>query len=203
MRAARIALSTLAAVGLSAAATRAADSGGASLNPIGATTVSTTTSTAALSASAPSSSGGAPLPTETRTTTTTTTTTTVTTTASAITQTISPLPPFSTTGGISVAATDASDPYVYSVAWTCAGRCVVAERRGPDTSSPVASRIAGGNSVTILCQTHGSTVHSRAGSSDVWDRLTDGEWVPDAFLTTPSHGTVSPGLPSCLLATLG
>jgi hypothetical protein len=33
---------------------------------------------------------------------------------------------------------------VYSVAWNCTGNCVVAERSGPDTASPVASRIAGG-----------------------------------------------------------
>lgn len=71
------------------------------------------------------------------------------------------------------------------------------------TTSTVVGRIDEGDAVSVWCQTIGPVVHSGGVSSPVWDQLRDGDWVPDVYVTTPRHGGFTPGLPSCLLPTLG
>ena len=118
------------------------------------------------------------------------------------TQTLSPTPAFVRNGGVSIAATQPVSG-MYSISWTCDQGCAVAVRSGPTTTSPVVGRIGDGDAVAVLCQTTGPVVRSGSVSSSVWDELRDGDWVPDIYVTTPSHAGFTPGLPSCLLPTLG
>jgi hypothetical protein len=118
------------------------------------------------------------------------------------TQTLSPTPAFVRDGGVSIAASQ-SGSGVYSISWTCTEGCAVAVRSGPTTTSAVVGRIDEGDAVSVWCQTIGPVVHSGGVSSPVWDQLRDGDWVPDVYVTTPTHGGFTPGLPSCLLPTLG
>lgn len=49
-----------------------------------------------------------------------------------------------------------------------------------------------GSSVTILCQTSGSSVTGTYGTSSIWDMISDGGFVSDAYVYTGSDGTVAP-----------
>ncbi len=66
-------------------------------------------------------------------------------------------------------------------------------RTGPSTSYPVARTIPSGTSISVLCQTTGSTV----GTTKVWDRLSDGNYVSDYYVSTPSRTSFSKPLPRC------
>ncbi|TDD70199.1 DUF1906 domain-containing protein [Jiangella aurantiaca] len=66
-------------------------------------------------------------------------------------------------------------------------------RTGPSTAYPVTRSIAPGATVAVICQGHGQQV----GTSAVWDRLTDGSWVADYYISTPSNTTFSSILPRC------
>ncbi|TDC46557.1 DUF1906 domain-containing protein [Jiangella ureilytica] len=66
-------------------------------------------------------------------------------------------------------------------------------RTGPSTAYPVARSIAAGATVAVVCQGHGQAV----GTSAVWNRLTDGSWVTDYYVSTPSNTTFSSALPRC------
>ncbi len=55
-------------------------------------------------------------------------------------------------------------------------------RSAPSTSASVVTTYPSGGTVTVLCQTPGSTV----GSTAVWDRLSDGNYVSDAYVNTAS-----------------
>lgn len=66
-------------------------------------------------------------------------------------------------------------------------------RSGPSTSYPVMSTYPPGATVKVVCQTPGSTV----GSTSVWDKLSDGHYVTDYYLSTPSSTTYSAPLPRC------
>jgi hypothetical protein len=67
-------------------------------------------------------------------------------------------------------------------------------RTGPSTSFAVVKGYPNGASVPVLCQTPGAKV----GTSTVWNRLTDGSYVSDFYLSTPSQSSWSPPLPRCL-----
>ena len=66
-------------------------------------------------------------------------------------------------------------------------------RRGPSTASSVAKTYSNGATLAVICQTPGSLV----GSTSVWDKLTDGTYVTDLYVSTPSKTTYSPPLPRC------
>lgn len=66
-------------------------------------------------------------------------------------------------------------------------------RRAPSTSSPVVRTYAPGATVQVLCQSYGSKV----GTTSVWDRLVDGTWVTDHYVSTPSSTGTSAPLPRC------
>lgn len=67
-------------------------------------------------------------------------------------------------------------------------------RSGPGASFAERGTIADGASVDIGCTTRGSTVLGVFGESDLWNRLTDGRWVSDAFIFT---GTDDPAAAPC------
>jgi len=50
---------------------------------------------------------------------------------------------------------------------------------------------ADGASVTILCQTTGSSVTGTYGTSNIWDMISNGGFVSDAYVYTGSDGTVA------------
>ena len=66
-------------------------------------------------------------------------------------------------------------------------------RRGPSTANSIAKTYATGATVQVICQTPGSPV----GTTSVWDKLTDGTYVTDYYVSTPSKTTYSPPLPRC------
>lgn len=66
-------------------------------------------------------------------------------------------------------------------------------RTGPSTSYPVARSHAPGSTLSVVCQASGKKV----GTSSVWDRLSDGTWVSDYYVSTPSSSGFSSALPLC------
>lgn len=68
-------------------------------------------------------------------------------------------------------------------------------RSGPGTSHSVVGTIGGGQSVTIVCQKTGTTHTGPWGSTSLWDKLSTGKWISDAFVYTGSNGAVAPTCP--------
>jgi uncharacterized protein YraI len=66
-------------------------------------------------------------------------------------------------------------------------------RSGPSTSYPIVAKYSSGASLSVICQTTGE----RVGSTGVWDRLTNGAWVADYYVSTPSKTTYSAPLQQC------
>lgn len=66
-------------------------------------------------------------------------------------------------------------------------------RTGPGPGYPVVRSHAPGSTLPVLCQGHGTKV----GTTAVWDRLSNGTWVSDFHLATPSNTTFSASLPRC------
>ncbi len=64
---------------------------------------------------------------------------------------------------------------------------------GPHTGDAVVGSVASGASVTIDCQTHGTTVTGKYGTSDIWDHIpAKGGYITDTYVYTGSDGTVAP-----------
>jgi uncharacterized protein YraI len=74
---------------------------------------------------------------------------------------------------------------------TSAGR--LNARSGPATSYPIVTKYSSGASLSVMCQGSGEKV----GSTRVWDRLTNGAWVADYYVSTPSKTTYSAPLQKC------
>lgn len=153
-----------------------------------AVTTSSATTTTTTAAAPQTDSGGAQLGDST----TTVSTTTTTSTAAPHSQ---PASAITADGGAAIDGPIATVP-VYTVLWTCTSDCRLAEHRDPSTGSRVIAHIDDGAQVTIVCQTVGSLVREPGESSRTWDRLTNGRWISDLFVTTSASG-----LPTCLRAT--
>ncbi|WP_410586480.1 hypothetical protein [Amycolatopsis sp. lyj-23] len=72
-------------------------------------------------------------------------------------------------------------------------------RATPSTSGSSVGSIADGTAVTISCQTNGSTVDGKYGTSDIWDKVGNG-YVSDAYVYTGSDGRVAPDCAGSTLA---
>ncbi len=68
-------------------------------------------------------------------------------------------------------------------------------RSGPSTSSPVIRRLGAGSTASVVCQVAGTG--PAVGGTGIWDRLSDGSFVSDRYLSTPSKTTFSAPLPRC------
>jgi len=79
--------------------------------------------------------------------------------------------------------------YPYKVTGTTA----LNARTGPSTSYPVAATYAPGSSLAVVCQAPGSKV----GTTAVWDKLSNGRYVSDYYVSTPSNTGYSSPLPRC------
>ncbi|MGW4206190.1 glycoside hydrolase domain-containing protein, partial [Streptomyces sp. NPDC004726] len=66
-------------------------------------------------------------------------------------------------------------------------------RTGPSTNYTTAKTHAPGAALRVVCQTPGSSV----GGTAVWDKLSDGTYVSDRYVSTPSKTTYSAPLPRC------
>ncbi|WP_410674067.1 hypothetical protein [Amycolatopsis sp. cmx-4-68] len=72
-------------------------------------------------------------------------------------------------------------------------------RATPSTGGSSVGSIADGTAVTISCQTNGSTVDGKYGTSDIWDKVGNG-YVSDAYVYTGSDGRVAPDCAGSTLA---
>jgi len=66
-------------------------------------------------------------------------------------------------------------------------------RSGPARSYPVVRTHAPGSALTLACQAPGQKV----GTTSVWDKLADGTYVADTYVSTPSSTGFSAPLPRC------
>ncbi len=64
-------------------------------------------------------------------------------------------------------------------------------RAAPGTSFDAFGSVADGASVSILCQTTGTSVSGTYGTSSIWDMIGSGGFVSDAYVYTGSDGRVA------------
>ncbi|GAA4573675.1 hypothetical protein GCM10023176_39180 [Micromonospora coerulea] len=69
-------------------------------------------------------------------------------------------------------------------------------RSGPGTGYTAVGSVADGATVTIYCQTSGTTVTGTYGTSSIWDRIGSGRYVSDAYVQTGYDGYI-PNVPRC------
>lgn len=67
-------------------------------------------------------------------------------------------------------------------------------RTGPATTYPIVRSYSTGAIVKVVCQLAGP----RVGNTSVWDKLSDGSYVTDRWVNTPSETSFSAPLPRCL-----
>ncbi len=65
------------------------------------------------------------------------------------------------------------------------------KRSGPGTGYAIVGSVADGATVTVVCSQNGTTHTGRFGSTSLWNKLSDGTWVSDAYLATGANGPVS------------
>jgi len=112
-------------------------------------------------------------------------------------------PPTATPSSGPTNSNSASQPktYRYYVYHTCAnGHCGLNIRTGPGyTNYSVTRVLEDGDPVDIVCQTRGESVSGIDGSSsNVWDRLAQGDYAADFYIDTPGMtGSFSPPIPQC------
>ena len=71
------------------------------------------------------------------------------------------------------------------------GLASVNKRGGPGTGYGVVGSVADGATVSISCSQNGTSRAGRWGTTSMWNRLTDGTWISDAYLWTGSNGPVN------------
>lgn len=64
-------------------------------------------------------------------------------------------------------------------------------RSGPGTGYRILRLLPEGARVPIYCQTPGTTVNGPYGTSNIWDNISNGEFVADAYVNTGSDGYVA------------
>ncbi|MEH1056357.1 peptidoglycan DD-metalloendopeptidase family protein [Micromonospora sp. CPCC 206171] len=69
-------------------------------------------------------------------------------------------------------------------------------RSGPGTGYSAVGSVADGATVTIYCQTTGTTVTGTYGTSSIWDRIGSGRFISDAYVYTGYDGWI-PNVPRC------
>jgi cutinase-like protein len=89
--------------------------------------------------------------------------------------------------------------YTYAVAGACVfDTCALEKWNGPGKSFEPVGSVGEGEPVKVVCQTVGEIVAGENGlSSDIWDQLDDGAFVPDYYVSTPGAGAPSAPIPSC------
>ncbi len=65
-------------------------------------------------------------------------------------------------------------------------------RAGPSTTNAIVGSLANGAGVNIQCQTRGQSIAGYFGTSNIWNRIGSGRFIPDAYTYTGSDGFVAP-----------
>ncbi|WP_226467778.1 M23 family metallopeptidase [Luteimonas panaciterrae] len=65
-------------------------------------------------------------------------------------------------------------------------------RSGPSTTYSIVGSLADGAQVTIYCQIAGQSVTGTYGTSNLWNRIGTGRYIPDVYTYTGSDGRVAP-----------
>ncbi|MFQ6146942.1 SH3 domain-containing protein [Streptomyces seoulensis] len=65
-------------------------------------------------------------------------------------------------------------------------------RSGPGTGYGVVRVLNEGAQVPIYCQTPGTTVTGPYGTSNIWDNISNGQYVSDSYVHTGSDGYIAP-----------
>ncbi len=71
------------------------------------------------------------------------------------------------------------------------GGTYVNKRSGPGTGYGVVGTVNDGTTVSVACSANGTTHSGRWGTTSLWNKLTDGTWVTDAFMATGISGPVN------------
>lgn len=71
------------------------------------------------------------------------------------------------------------------------GGGTLTRRSGPGTGYAAIGSLNDGATVSISCSANGTTHTGRYGATALWNRLTDGSWVSDAFLWTGVNGAIN------------
>jgi hypothetical protein len=79
------------------------------------------------------------------------------------------------------------------LAYHATGSSPLNARSGPGTGNPVVGTVAAGAAVSVSCQAPGTKV----GTSGLWDKLPNGWYVSDYYVSTLSKTGYSPPLPRC------
>jgi hypothetical protein len=69
----------------------------------------------------------------------------------------------------------------------------IRERTGPGAANRAVGTLPAGALARVTCQQRGSLTHS----TRIWDKLTDGRWVTDYYVASPSKTTYSKPAPRC------
>ncbi|MBN3928444.1 peptidase M23 [Streptomyces verrucosisporus] len=67
----------------------------------------------------------------------------------------------------------------------------VNKRTGPGTGYAVTGSAADGATVTVSCSASGTSHTGRYGTTSLWNRLSDGTWISDAYVWSGVNGPVS------------
>ncbi|RLP92565.1 peptidoglycan DD-metalloendopeptidase family protein [Micromonospora sp. CV4] len=71
------------------------------------------------------------------------------------------------------------------------GGGALTRRAGPGTGYGALGSLADGATVSVSCSANGTSHTGRYGTTALWDRLSDGSWVSDAYLWTGVNGPVN------------
>ncbi len=71
------------------------------------------------------------------------------------------------------------------------GGGAVNRRSGPGTGYGLAGTVADGATVSVSCSANGTSHTGRWGTTALWNRLTDGTWITDAYSWTGLSGPVN------------
>jgi LasA protease len=71
------------------------------------------------------------------------------------------------------------------------GGAYVNKRSGPGTGHAVSGSAADGATVTVSCSANGTSHTGRYGTTSLWNRLSDGTWISDAYVWTGVNGPIS------------
>jgi len=76
------------------------------------------------------------------------------------------------------------------------GDASVNRRSGPGTGYAVVGTVGDGETVGVACSANGTSHTGRWGATSLWNRLTDGGWVSDAYVYTGLSGPVNGTCPA-------
>lgn len=68
-------------------------------------------------------------------------------------------------------------------------------RSGPSTSYSIVGQVADGQKVTFTCQVKGQSITGTYGTTSLWDKLSGGGYISDAYVYTGSDGQIAPTCP--------